>query len=73
VAEVRGARPAAHLGARRSGFRVDVASEAVADRLLDGLYLPDVPPERVRAARRVAHRWVGQRTTVPVRRLVAGG
>lgn len=55
------------------GFRVDVASEAVADRLLDGLYLPDVPPERVEAARRVAHRWVGQRTTVPVRRLVARG
>jgi hypothetical protein len=55
------------------GFRVDVASEAVADRLLDGLYLPDVPPVRVRAARRVAHRLVGQRTTVPVRRLVAPG
>jgi hypothetical protein len=53
------------------GFAVDVWSEAVADRLLDGLDRHDVPPERVDAARRVAHRWVGRRTTVPVRRLVA--
>lgn len=56
-----------------AGFGLQVASETVADCVLDALYLPDVPPARVAAARRVVHRWVGQRTTVPVRRLVASG
>ena len=55
------------------GFSLDVASRDAADRLLDGLYLPDVPPGRITAARRVVHGWAGQRTTVPVRRLVAQG
>jgi SAM-dependent methyltransferase len=55
------------------GFGLDVATERVADRLLDGLYLPDVPPARVAAARRAVRGWVGRRTTVPVRRLVARG
>ena len=55
------------------GFGLDVASQDVADRLLDGLYLPDVPPARMTAARTVVHGWVGRRTTVPVRRLVAQG
>lgn len=55
------------------GFGVDVVSEAVADRLLDGLYLPGVPDDRVAAARRLARGWVGQRTTLPIRRLVARG
>jgi hypothetical protein len=48
-------------------------SEAVADRLLDGLYLPGVPDDRVAAARRLARGRVGQRTTLPIRRLVARG
>jgi len=52
---------------------VEVTSDVVADRLLDGLYLPDVTARRLRAARRVVHGWVGGRTTVPVRRLVARG
>ena len=55
------------------GFGLDVTSTAVADRLVDGLYLPDVPPSRVTAAREVVRGWVGRRTTVPVRRLVAQG
>ena len=55
------------------GFRLDVESEQVADRLLDSLYLPDVPPSRVAAGRRVVRGWVGRHTTVPVRRLVARG
>jgi hypothetical protein len=55
------------------GFRVDVASYEAADRLVDGLYLPGVPPSRVAAARTVVRGWVGRRTTVPVRRLVAQG
>jgi len=55
------------------GFGLDITSQHVADRLLDGLYLPDVPPQRVTAARRAVRRWVGRRTTVPVRRLVARG
>jgi len=55
------------------GFGVDLVSEAVADRLLDGLYLPGVPDERVAAARRLARGWVAQRTTLPIRRLVARG
>ena len=52
-------------------FAVDVTSRAVADRLLDGLYLPGVGPCRVDAARRVVRSWVGGRTSVPVRRLLA--
>lgn len=55
------------------GFGLDITSEGVADMLLDGLYLPNVPPDRVTAARRVVRGWVGRRTTVPVRRLVARG
>ena len=55
------------------GFGLDVTSEGVADRLVDGLYLPDVPPARMLTARRVVRGWVGRRTTVPVRRLVARG
>jgi SAM-dependent methyltransferase len=55
------------------GFRLDLTSEDAADRLVDGLYLPDVPPSRVTAARQVVHGWVGRHTTVPVRRLVARG
>lgn len=55
------------------GLGLDVTSEGVADRLLDGLYLPDVPPARVVAARRAVRSLVGRRTTVPVRRLVARG
>jgi hypothetical protein len=46
---------------------------AAAGRLLDGLYLPGVPDDRVAAARRLARGWVGQRTTLPIRRLVARG
>ena len=61
------------LSDHAQGFGVDVVSEAVADRLVDGLYLPDVCADRVAAARRVARGWIGQRTTVPVRRLVAQG
>lgn len=55
------------------GFALDLTSEDAADRLVDGLYLPDVPPSRVTAARRVVRGWVGRRTTIPVRRLVARG
>ena len=51
------------------GFGLDVTSEGVADRLLDGLYLPDVPPARVVAARRAVRSLMGRRTTLPVRRL----
>ena len=54
-------------------FRLDVTSPAVADLLLDGLYLPDVRPCRVDAARQVVRGWVGQHTSVPVRRLLARG
>ncbi len=55
------------------GFAVDVASEGAADRLLDGLYLPQVPSDQVAAARRMVRGWVGQRITVPIRRLIARG
>ena len=55
------------------GFRVDVVAPDAADRLLDGLYLPDVPSSRLSAGRRVVRSWVGRRVTVPVRRLVARG
>ena len=61
------------LSDEAQAFGVDVASEAVADLLLDGLYLPEVAPRRVEAARHVARGWVGQRTSVPVRRLLVGG
>ena len=54
-------------------FGVDVGDQADADRLLDGLYLPGVPPRRVAAARRVVRGWVGQRRSVAVGRLVARG
>ncbi|MEX2291814.1 MAG: class I SAM-dependent methyltransferase [Mycobacteriales bacterium] len=53
------------------GFGVDVVSQAAADQLLDGLYLPGAPGDRLAAARRVVRGWVGRRITLPIRRLVA--
>jgi hypothetical protein len=38
-------------------WTVDVTSQAVADLLLDRLYLPDVGPCHVGAARRVVRGW----------------
>lgn len=55
------------------GFAVALRTAAEADRLLDSLYLPDAPPDRVAAARRVVRGWTGRRLTVPLRRLVARG
>jgi SAM-dependent methyltransferase len=52
------------------GFVVDVTSSAVADLLLDALYLPGVPAERIAAGRKVVAKWVGHQVSVPIRRLV---
>lgn len=41
-----------------------------ADLLVDSLYVPGVPEQRVEAARRVAHRWTGTDVTLPLRRVV---
>jgi hypothetical protein len=51
-------------------FVVDVTSPAVADLLLDALYLPGVPAERIAAGRKVVATWVGHKVSVPIRRLV---
>jgi SAM-dependent methyltransferase len=52
-------------------FSYDVASTAHAERLLASLYLPDVHPDRMRAARRVVRRWAGSTIGTPIRLLVA--
>ncbi|MDQ2882015.1 MAG: hypothetical protein M3Y48_12535 [Actinomycetota bacterium] len=54
---------------RRFAFPVD--SPAVGAMLLDSLYLPDVDPTRLAAARRVAESWAGGDLGIPLRRLTA--
>ena len=51
-------------------FYLDISGPERADLLLDSLYLPDVPEERIDAGRVVVRRWVGHRVAVPIRRLV---
>lgn len=53
------------------GFCCRIASPQVADRVLASLYLPEVPPERLAAGRRVVTRWTGSDITMPIRRFVA--
>lgn len=61
-----------HLSSDESrAFGCDLATSAVADRLLDSLYLPGVDLNRMAAGRRVARRWVGTTIGVPIRRMVA--
>lgn len=57
----------------RRAYPYGVVDRVAADLLLDALYLPGVPPQRLDAGRRVVHSWVGRHTTVPLRRLVARG
>lgn len=52
---------------RRFGY--PIASHDAADRFIDSLYLPGEDPERVSAARRLAHGWVGSEVGMPLRRL----
>ena len=52
-------------------FGCALTTPAVAERLLDSLYLPGVDPDRIAAGRRVARRWVGTTIAVPIRRMVA--
>jgi SAM-dependent methyltransferase len=52
-------------------FVYDIADSVLADQLLASLYLPDVPPERMRAGQRAVHGWVGSTVTTPIRRLIA--
>ncbi len=54
---------------RRFVFPVD--SSAVGAMLLNSLYLPDVDPARLAAARRVAESWAGADLGIPLRRLTA--
>ncbi len=51
-------------------FVLDVDTVARADLLLDALYLPEVAPDRLAAARWVVARWVGHRVAIPIRRIV---
>lgn len=53
------------------GFRCRIETPQVAHQLLASLYLPDVPPERLTAGRRVVTRWTGSGITMPIRRFVA--
>ncbi len=53
---------------RTFGLEIDGVERA--DLLLDSFYLPQVNAERVEAARRVMHGWVGRTVAVPIRRLV---
>jgi SAM-dependent methyltransferase len=57
--------------ARRFTYRLTAPADA--DKLLDSLYLPRVPPRRVRVARAYLHMLarVHARVPVPIRRLVA--
>lgn len=58
-------------GDERRRFVCQIEHPAIAVMLVDSLYLPDTPPERLDAARRVAAGWAGVRLGLPVRRLVA--
>lgn len=44
----------------RRRFVCHIETPDVGLTLLDSLYLPDTPPHRLAAARRVAERWVGR-------------
>lgn len=59
------------LSDQPQGFVCSISSEHIAAQLFDSLYLPDVPPERMEAGRRVVRRWVGSSVTTPIRRFVA--
>lgn len=55
----------------RRSFRCDITDEHIAEQLLASLYLPEVPPMRMAAGRRVVAGWVGSSVATPIRRLVA--
>ncbi|GAC1443432.1 MAG: class I SAM-dependent methyltransferase [Mycobacteriales bacterium] len=55
----------------RRSFRCDIADAHIAEQLLASLYLPEVPPTRMNAGRRVVAGWVGSSVATPIRRLVA--
>ena len=55
----------------RKRFSFRIADEAAADAFVDSLYLPDVPPPRRFAAKRVMRRWIGTDLGIPLRRVTA--
>jgi hypothetical protein len=55
----------------RRRFTYPLAETDDALQWVRSLYLPGVPPRRIRAAQRVARRWAGSSIGIPLRRLVA--
>jgi SAM-dependent methyltransferase len=55
---------------QRRRFAYPLAETDDALRWVRSLYLPGVAPRRIRAAQRVARRWVGSSIGVPLRRIV---
>ena len=55
----------------RCRFTYPLAETDDALQWVRSLYLPGVPPRRIRAAQRVARRWAGSSIGIPLRRLVA--
>ncbi len=55
----------------RRRFGLTVSAPAVGDAFVQSLYLPGRSPARVRAAGRVARRWLGQELGIPLRRIIA--
>jgi SAM-dependent methyltransferase len=52
-------------------FALDIADDAVADLLVDSLYLPGTNPARVDVAKRLARRFTHTDLGIPLRRIVA--
>lgn len=59
------------IGDERRRFVYHIETPEVGLTLLDSLYLPDTPPHRLAAARRVTERWAGRDLGIPLRRLTA--
>ena len=57
------------IGDARCRFAVHLADQRDADRFVDSLYLPDISPRRVEAARSLVRSWVGSDIGLPLRRI----
>lgn len=59
------------LDEQRARFSYPINDHRAADALVESLYLPNVAPRRVDAARRLARRWTGTTVGIPLQRVLA--